>query len=81
MDLRKNVIVMGDIVEDSQMVRDANHETVLRVGFLNRQVQEEIDEGALEIEKFRQAFDIIVGGDGSLCPVLGALEAIFKDQS
>ena len=42
-DLRKNVIVMGDIVEDSQMVRDANHETVLRVGFLNRQVQEESD--------------------------------------
>ena len=36
--LRKNVLVMGDIVEDSQMVRDSNHDTILRVGFLNRHV-------------------------------------------
>ena len=28
-------MVMGDLVEDIQMVDEAHHETVLKVGFLN----------------------------------------------
>ena len=35
MDLRRNAIVMGDIVEDGSMVRDSAHDVLLRVGFLN----------------------------------------------
>ena len=34
-DLRRNAIVMGDIVEDGSMVRDSAHDVLLRVGFLN----------------------------------------------
>jgi len=34
-DHRKNVILMGDILEDSLMACDSRHEIVLRVGFLN----------------------------------------------
>ena len=33
--IKRNAIVMGDIVEDATMIRDAKHGTVLRVGFLN----------------------------------------------
>ena len=34
-ELRRNAIVMGDIVEDGSMVRDSAHNVLLRVGFLN----------------------------------------------
>ena len=33
--IKRNAIVMGDIVEDATMVRDRKHGSVLRVGFLN----------------------------------------------
>ena len=33
--IKRNAIVMGDIVEDATMVRDRKHGTVLRIGFLN----------------------------------------------
>lgn len=32
---RKNLIVMGDIMEDAQMADDEKHDTLVRVGFLN----------------------------------------------
>ena len=34
-DHRRNVILMGDILEDSMMACDTRHDTVLRIGFLN----------------------------------------------
>ena len=34
--LKRNIIVMGDIIEDSFMVREDHHNTILRVGFLNK---------------------------------------------
>jgi len=34
--LRRNVVVMGDIIEDSLMVRESHHDTILRIGFLNK---------------------------------------------
>jgi hypothetical protein len=32
---RKNVLIMGDILDDVKMVRESNHEVVLKIGFLN----------------------------------------------
>ena len=64
---------MGDIIEDSTMVRDTEHGQILRVGFLNQiQVKEPL------LESFKQHFDLIVCGDGSLCPVIYSLESLFK---
>mmetsp|Transcript_12715 Transcript_12715/g.21420 ORF Transcript_12715/g.21420 Transcript_12715/m.21420 type:complete len:151 (+) Transcript_12715:817-1269(+) len=62
--LRKNVILMGDIVEDSQMVGDPDHETVVRVGYLN---DSKTDTEVLE--RYKDTFDVVVTGDGPLLPV------------
>jgi hypothetical protein len=35
--LRKNVIVMGDLITDAYMAKNQEHETILRVGFLNNE--------------------------------------------
>jgi len=56
------VIVLGDIVEDAHMVRDECHETVLRIGYLNK--------GEKEREAlFRDTFDMVISGDGTLAEV------------
>ena len=61
---------MGDIVEDATMIRDRKHGSVIRVGFLNSS-----DE--LKLQAFRNTFDLIVQGDGSLCPVNLILQCLF----
>ena len=33
--LKQNVIVMGDIIEDTTMARLSEHKTVLNIGFFN----------------------------------------------
>ena len=64
---------MGDIVEDATMVRDRKHGTVLRIGFLNTS-----DE--LKLKAFQKTFDLVVLGDGSLCPVNMILQGLFGPQ-
>lgn len=34
-DFKRNIIVMGDILEDIHMVRETEHDVVLKIGFLN----------------------------------------------
>lgn len=40
--LRRNIIVMGDIIEDAHMVRDSEHGSILRVGILNDEVADQV---------------------------------------
>ena len=62
--LRKNLIVMGDIIEDSKMPRDSEHDHLLKIGFFNTA------EGHATLEDFTKHIDLVITGDGSLCPVL-----------
>ena len=55
---------MGDIIEDSFMVRESHHDIILRVGFLNKQDVEKKD-----LIAFKNTFDLILSGDGSFCPI------------
>jgi len=58
---KRNVIIMGDILEDVKMVREHRHEVHLKIGFLNDAVAH-----AHLKEEFMRTFDIVVEGDGSL---------------
>ena len=73
--MRKNIVVMGDIVEDADMVRDSQHGTILKVGFLNSTENEEV-----KLDSFRRTFDLIIRGDGSICPVVYSLNQLFKES-
>jgi len=73
--LRKNVIVMGDLITDAYMAKTQEHETILRVGFLNTE-----EHYAQQIDKFMKTFDIIVYRDGSLCPIVHTLITLFSNQ-
>jgi hypothetical protein len=52
---------MGDMLDDVKMVKSSEHETVLKVGFMN-------DDRSNE-EDYLNTFDIVIAGDGSLSHV------------
>lgn len=61
---RKNVLIMGDILDDVKMVRESLHDVVLKIGFLN-----DMQKNSHLTEEFTKTFDIVITGDGSLSPV------------
>jgi Pyrimidine 5'-nucleotidase (UMPH-1) len=58
---RKNVMVMGDILDDVKMCRESEHDVVLKVGYLN-----DMARNSHLLEEFTKTFDIVITGDGSL---------------
>ena len=73
---RKNVLIMGDILDDVKMVRESQHEVVLKIGFLN-----DISKNAHLTEEFSKTFDIVITGDGSLEPVNYLLKTVFEGHN
>ena len=55
---RKNVILLGDNIEDVAMIDGFEYENLIKIGFLNENV-----EGNLEL--YKNNFDVIVINDGS----------------
>ena len=70
---RKNVLLLGDGMGDVTMADggSAQLETVLKIGFLNKQVQE-------NHEKYDQAYDILITDDSGMKPVETILKEVLK---
>lgn len=73
-EFRKNIIILGDILEDVNMVRRSEHETVMTVGYLNCMQTH----GHL-LEDFKREFDLIILDDGSLQIVNYLLQKLFME--
>lgn len=56
---RKNVVLLGDSIDDVGMVQGFDYDHLITVGFLNDKVEE-------NLERYEKAFDIVVTGDGSM---------------
>lgn len=56
---RRNVILLGDNVEDNGMVAGFDYENLLRVGFLNKNVDENLPD-------YQANFDVVVTNDGNM---------------
>jgi 5'-nucleotidase len=56
---RPNVILLGDGLGDVEMVDGLEHECVLKIGFLNDNVEKNLD-------AYKQAFDVVILNDGPL---------------
>lgn len=68
---KDHVIVMGDLVEDLRVLEGLEHELELRIGFLNRNVEE-------NLEIFKEKFDVIIINDGPMTFVNDILKQITK---
>ncbi len=68
---RKNVLLLGDGVEDIGVVKGFDYDNLISVGFLN----ENIDE---QLELFKENFDVIISNDGSMSYVNKLLREMIK---
>jgi len=73
--LPKNLIVMGDIIADSRMARDHLHDHIVKVGFYNAGVAG--GHCDVSFDEFSKHFDIVITGDGTLCPILYTVASLF----
>jgi len=56
---RRNVILLGDNIEDNGMVEGFDYDNLLRVGFLNKNVDENLSD-------YEANFDVVVTHDGDM---------------
>jgi len=67
---RKNIIIMGDILEDLGMVDGFDYENLISIGFLNEKVDTKLDE-------FKENFDIVILDDPGLKYPIELLQKIL----
>ena len=56
---RKNVILIGDSIEDIKMVSGFDYDNIIKIGFLNENSEKSID-------MFRRSFDVIILNDSGM---------------
>jgi len=66
---RRNVIVVGDSIDDVDMVAGFDYKNLIKFGFLNEKEEE-------HLEKYREVFDVIITGDGPFTEINKFLEDI-----
>jgi len=74
-ELRQNVVLIGDIVEDTFMACPTKHTHILKVGFLN-----DMEKHHHLLENYMEAFDLVISGDGPLLPVNELLHYILEKE-
>lgn len=67
---RRNVILLGDSLGDVGMVEGFAHDNLLKIGFLNGRVEE-------NLAGFKQVYDIIILGDSSFAFINQLFKEIF----
>jgi len=67
---RKNVILLGDSVDDVGMVVGFDYSNLIKIGFLNDRVEE-------NLENYKKTFDVIILNDGSLELINNLLKEII----
>ena len=67
---RKNVLLLGDSVDDVDMVVGFDYDNLIKIGFLNLKIPE-------NLPLFRKNFDVIITNDGSMDFVNSLIEEIF----
>lgn len=68
---RKNVLLLGDSLEDADMAEDFDDQNIIRIGFLNNEVES-------RIEEYSRRFDALVLHDGTFDKVNQILAEILK---
>ena len=59
---RKNVILIGDSLEDLGMITGFSYDNLLSIGFLNYETEK-------NLEVYKEEFDIVITNDGSFAPI------------
>lgn len=69
---KKSVLLIGDSLNDVDMVEDKNHSNIVRIGILNELA---VDKKKEVFPLFQEKFDLIIEDDGSLEPIYKVLNS------
>lgn len=56
---RRNIILLGDNIDDLLMAQGVEHDTLITIGFLNENIEE-------NLKHYKKAFDVVITGDGGM---------------
>ena len=68
---RKNIILLGDNIEDIGMINGIEYQTLLKIGFLNENVER-------DLQRFLDNYDIVITNDGPMTYVNKILKQILR---
>jgi len=68
---RKNVILLGDNLEDVGMAKGFGYENLIKIGFLNENVKE-------NLRPYKQNFDVIILNDSPINHVNTLIREMIK---
>ncbi|MCX6781737.1 MAG: haloacid dehalogenase-like hydrolase [Candidatus Magasanikbacteria bacterium] len=68
---RKNVLLLGDTIDDVGMIEGFDYDNLLKIGFLCEDVEN-------QLPKYKQYFDMIILNDGPIDPLNQLLDNITK---
>jgi len=66
---RKNILLLGDSLNDAEMAEGFDYRNILKIGFLNEDIEQ-------NLSAYSSAFDAVLTGDSSLGPVNTILRQI-----
>ncbi|NOQ38575.1 hypothetical protein GQ472_06845, partial [archaeon] len=56
---RKNVILLGDSIEDIKMVKGIDYDNIIKIGFLNENQEK-------SLEAYKRNFDVVILNDSGM---------------
>jgi len=56
---RKNIILLGDTIDDLKMVEGTKYDEIIKIGFLNDKIKE-------NLKDYKKAFDVVILNDGTM---------------
>ncbi|HLC56046.1 MAG TPA: hypothetical protein VJJ23_02305 [Candidatus Nanoarchaeia archaeon] len=68
---RKNVLLLGDSLEDVNMVKGFEYDNLIKIGFLNEKAEENLN-------IYKKNYDVVILNDGSMKYVNGLLRNLFS---
>jgi len=67
---RKNVLLLGDMIEDTNMIKGFDYDNIIKIGFLNQKVKE-------NLKKYKENFDVVLLNDSNMNYVNQLLNELF----
>jgi len=68
---RKNVLLLGDSLNDVEMIKGFNYDNLIKMGFLNENIEE-------NLELYKENYDVVILNDSSLDYINKLLREIVK---
>ncbi len=68
---RKNVLLLGDSLEDVNMIKGFDYDNLIKIGFLNEKIEENLN-------LYKKNYDIVILNDGSMQYVSELLRDLFN---